>query len=756
MLKKINKIKGLGLVFNDFAWQPGVPDFKPVNLIYGWNGCGKTTLTRLFDIIAAGTAANVEFEVEDDLGAIFSAGMEFPRPIRVFNHEYVNNNVRILESRTSTISILLGEENTDLAARIDIDERLLRGDPSQPDSKGLVAEFNNLDQKRKRKEKENETAFTSIAREISATAMGTGFASRSYRSPQAKAGFAALTGPQLLDEAELGRCSLAIKQEMLSELTMLASDATQAIEKSLQDALSEGQALCSATVDAEVISRLVSKPDVSEWIEEGLRIHAAHDSEACEYCGNHIGADRAAQLARHFSDADRQLKARIDDFLARLREIYAAISGTTNSDAARLYNELRGEFEKAVATFDIEKAALLSAINNVGQLLKEKKSKTTEVFAADFSIDPQPFLVALTAIDAIIGVHNQKTRKFRAVQEEAVAKIQTHFLSTIFAEVTERKTVIEELAPELERRSSEIAEIRERVRKSRAAISSSHKACEEINNSLKAFLGRSEIQFEPDVSDGDGETSISAYRIMRGREAATHLSEGEKTAIAFVYFVVHLNDGQFSKSNGIVVVDDPISSLDSNSMYQAFSFLKNAVLDCKQVFILTHNFDFLKLLLNWRSQRRERHTSYFMILNRVVDGARQASIGKMDRELKDYASEYHYLFKRLKEMRAAQDGSIMQAYPVPNIARKVWDSFLMFRVPNGQGPYQQLEELKRAGFDSQKLDAIHKFVNDNSHITGGGFDPALVPETQNTLAHIFDMMRTIAPEHYDVLDRATS
>lgn len=48
MLAKISRATGLGLVFNDFQWPHGTSPFKKFNLIYGWNGCGKTTLMRLF------------------------------------------------------------------------------------------------------------------------------------------------------------------------------------------------------------------------------------------------------------------------------------------------------------------------------------------------------------------------------------------------------------------------------------------------------------------------------------------------------------------------------------------------------------------------------------------------------------------------------------------------------------------------------------------------------------------------------------
>lgn len=50
-----------------------------------------------------------------------------------------------------------------------------------------------------------------------------------------------------------------------------------------------------------------------------------------------------------------------------------------------------------------------------------------------------------------------------------------------------------------------------------------------------------------------------------------------------------------------------------------------------------------------------------MINNRLVNGVRRAQVQQMDRELREYESEYHYLFKQLKVMRADQDGSIMKA-----------------------------------------------------------------------------------------------
>ncbi|MEK6746149.1 MAG: AAA family ATPase [Pseudomonadota bacterium] len=45
-ISAFDKIKGLG-VFPNFVWPSGLEHFKTFNLFYGWNGCGKTTLSRL-------------------------------------------------------------------------------------------------------------------------------------------------------------------------------------------------------------------------------------------------------------------------------------------------------------------------------------------------------------------------------------------------------------------------------------------------------------------------------------------------------------------------------------------------------------------------------------------------------------------------------------------------------------------------------------------------------------------------------------
>ena len=107
-------------------------------------------------------------------------------------------------------------------------------------------------------------------------------------------------------------------------------------------------------------------------------------------------------------------------------------------------------------------------------------------------------------------------------------------------------------------------------------FSSHSEASKSINKDLSDFLNRDEIKLS---------VKEYGYEITRSGEVADRLSEGEKTAISFIYFLNSLKDKNFDISNGIVVIDDPISSFDSFSLFNAFAFLKNCCANSKQLIV---------------------------------------------------------------------------------------------------------------------------------------------------------------------------
>jgi wobble nucleotide-excising tRNase len=733
--------------------------------VYGWNGSGKTTLSRLFGAIGGIPIKDCEYEIEDENGAVYRHGDGFPQKIRVFNQDYIEANVKILEGRTNSISILLGGDNKDLIEQIQKDKNVLEGDPADPTKLGKQAIVTERLKQKERRSSERDGMFTAIAKTIGA-AIG-GNALRDYRKPQAEKDFAALSAKAELSEPDLEKCSISAKQESLPTVGLLipgkirfeTDGAEFTVTEFLKGVAKQAKEILTKTVESELIPRLAAEVDIAAWVEQGVHLHKQHSSEACEFCLQKIPASRLQQLSRHFSEADKELKERIDACVAQLDKIPEIIRSVTLPDRARLYTELRGPFDKKGAQCESAQNLLLTNITNLIAELKNKKAKTTEVVILKEEPRADVWSASVDEVNTLMESHNKTTSDFEAVKKGAIQELKRHYLSTIYDSVQSCKNDIAKCDEEITLLRAEINALLDGIAKKMATISSQHKACDIINEKLATFLGHRELTLVPysetEAENKDEKESVAGYRIMRGNSPAVHLSEGEKTAIAFVYFVVHLGGQDFSLADGIVVVDDPVSSLDSNSVYQAFSFLKNAVKDAKQVFILTHSFEFLRLLINWR-QHAAGGTGYYMIKNRYVNDERQGYIDKMDKELSEYESEYQYLFKLLKQLRDEQDDSIAKAYPIPNIARKVWDTFLMFSVPNSLSQYKKMDVLKEAGHDEQKLDAIYKFTNDQSHITGAGFNPALVPETKKVVKELFEMMAAIAPTHFKIIDSATN
>ena len=762
MINKINKIKNLGLVFANYTWDTSLPEFKKFNLVYGWNGSGKTTLSRLFSAIGGVPIEDLQYEVVDDRGTSYAQGAAFPKKIRVFNQDYILNNIQILEGKTKTILIVLGEENKQLAEQIEKDNILLSGDSSSP---GRISLKNENEKKRERKSKERDSKFTEIAKTIGA-AIG-GNALRNYRKPQAEKDFSQITAKAELSDDELEKYLSALKEDSEPEISPLVLQKIKheaaGTESELTDLLKmvilEATTLLQKTVVSEVIPRLAAHADIAQWVEQGQHLHSKHSSKVCEYCQQSISQKRIEELARHFNEADKKLKISLDDLIDKLQRIYQLYDQLTIPDKTRFYTALQAKQEAISESYVLAKMQLLEKMKELAEELKGKKAKTTEAVALIAKLDVDEYHAQVVAVNGLIAEHNNTTKEHEKVKSEAMQKLKTHYLGTIYDEVKKLNNEIAQIEETIKSLGEEISETQKRISGSMAKISNHHKTCEELNKKLAAFLGHQELIFTPHIEkehvEGGGEIEvITGYNIMRGNQLAYSLSEGEKTAIAFVYFLVHLGDQEFNIKDGVVVIDDPISSLDSNSQYQAFSFLKNAIHECRQVFVFTHNYDFMKLVINWR--RRAGGAGYYMLKSKYHGNIRAASIHKMDKELCQYESEYHYLYKVLKQCRADQDGTIAMAYPVPNIARKVWEYYLSFCVPNGKDAYSKMKILIAEGYDSQKMDAIYKYTNDLSHISGGGFNPSLVPEAVKAIEAIFELMEKITPRHYRHLEEATN
>ncbi|MER9002245.1 MULTISPECIES: AAA family ATPase [unclassified Mesorhizobium] len=747
MLLKINKVRNLG-VFSDFSWDAELPAFERFNVVYGENGTGKTTLSRLFDCLKTGLHEEypaLEFKISSQTGDL-THGTAAARKVRVFSADYVQLNIGQLDGNLKPI-LVVGEENKALSEALEKDEQeLAKRNAVIVGAKARIAQ--------------HETArgklFTSVAATISEATSGT--IQRSYRKNNAEAAFRALAVSDGLTEAQLGAHRATLRQEAMDRIeaattkTIVFGGKDHSLDLGAKAIETTVSSLCGRAVISDAIARLEDSAEIASWVEQGHALHKKLGHQTCQFCEQALPADRWRRLEAHFNNEDQALKSEIERAIDEIDRLKSSLQYTPLPDRLAFYSEFRDRYDRAREALVAEVDAAIAALGQITAKLTEKLGARTTSLPFDGRLNFGRLAEAMSAVPALVDDHNKKTEGFADAKDAAKTAVEGHYLCGIKADVAGYVAkILEEDA--LIKRNTEgdegagmvaLTTLEAAIAERKSQISNAHKAGEDLTSLLQTFLGRSELVFE----SGD-----HGYRVKRNGKDAKRLSEGERTAIAFIYFIVQLKDQEFDLAEGVVVIDDPVSSLDSSSVYQAFAFLKNAVKDAKQVFLLTHNFSFLRLLINWlqHDPAAKKKNKMYMLVCRNDTAGRHSIIVPLDQALIDHPTEYHFLFKTLANFKG--DGTIAECYHIPNVTRKVLETFLDFFVPGKNSLYVKLSQV---AFDENKKTAIYKYANDNSHFTGQGFEPGLVQESQKNVTYLLEMIKALAPQHYDGMVAATS
>ncbi|MBL7718260.1 MAG: AAA family ATPase [Flavipsychrobacter sp.] len=134
MIKKISKVSSFGILDN-YSPDKGLLPFNKYNIIYGWNGSGKTTLGRLFRHLETGKPHDefpqAKFSLELSSGIKFSSDKpEHNLQIRVFNSDFVTDNLNLFDAKTKSI-IFLSKEKIDEKKELEAKKVELEGKASQ-------------------------------------------------------------------------------------------------------------------------------------------------------------------------------------------------------------------------------------------------------------------------------------------------------------------------------------------------------------------------------------------------------------------------------------------------------------------------------------------------------------------------------------------------------------------------------------------------------------------------------------------------
>jgi wobble nucleotide-excising tRNase len=419
-IDRIKRLQETG-IFREFIWPSSLQDFGRYNLIYGWNGTGKSTLARIFSCLQSrtipeGTVALV-VDGNEVMGDTFAGT---PVPIRVFNREFVEKNVlsstqAAHDSPEVPALFVIGEKNVESQKRADakreelrqLQQRLLLQVSARSDASAAM-----------------DTYCTDQAKLIKELLRGQGSAYNNYN----KATFRA-KAEHLLQQDDASKVPLsdAARAERINKHQSTPREKLIPIGYTFPElarTYEDVRALLSRVVTSEVLESLKKDPDVASWVKAGLEKHQQRKAANCLFCDQGLPAARLEALNAHFNDAYQRLLLDVASRINRVDFLVAELSGLLIPKSTETYDHLIAKHKSAAEELDAELAKLKSGLAFVRRQLVEKRNvpfegRSFDDKAVHLDVD------AIKRLNDVIAEHNKHSDEFakevRKAREELEA-----------------------------------------------------------------------------------------------------------------------------------------------------------------------------------------------------------------------------------------------------------------------------------------------------------------------------------------------
>ncbi|MDO8675236.1 MAG: AAA family ATPase [Candidatus Omnitrophota bacterium] len=484
-------------------------------------------------------------------------------------------------------------------------------------------------------------------------------------------------------------------------------------------------------------------------------MHKYRKFDSCKFCGSSLPKGRMDRLGKFFTDELQKVKEQIDMTVQSLA--FDSKELEVDLDSSVLFPELAKEYLGLHSTIKDSGKTLLDKIRSLRESLISKKSSIHESSKTFQSVvfpkeSFESINGAIQRINAIVGQHNARINVIESEIKQAAEAIELHIIATTLSsrEYFTKKKEAAELETKIGALKSDRIGLIEQINALKATLHNASDALNKINQILKDFFGESHIFLEiVDLAEGG-----VGYALKRRGKETKHLSEGEKSILALVYFLVKLEEDGFDKRNAIVIIDDPVDSQDGNFLFRTYGFLKRQLKDVHQLIVLTHNYEFFNLIRDWFCEQNLFRDSHIFIMNRTCsDGAQRVTIENLPLLLREYKTEYHYLCCRL--FQYVNETSLIDAPLVANIGRKALEYFATFKWACKSTEDFSNIVLSRFINDQDHLkkgtgDFVLKFLHEYSH--GRDFSRDVTAPTLEAKAiakNVLEFIRFADKDHYD-------
>jgi wobble nucleotide-excising tRNase len=502
------------------------------------------------------------------------------------------------------------------------------------------------------------------------------------------------------------------------------------------------------------IAKLIQKLNLNDWVNKGREF--LQDNKTCPFCQQEtITVDFRKQLENYF-----------DETFITDTNLVKELSDEYNLLAQNLINLLQQiETTEKLNTDTKLNVETFSAYLNTAssQVISNKELFNNKIKEPSRSIDLISVKAQMENIQKVIASANTEIKKHNDIVLNYSSE-RINLIKSIWKYITdENKTElqsyikksdgqqkgIDALEKEHKALQKEYISLKEKIKEANKNVTSVQPSVDAINHTLKTY-GFLNFEIVP------SKTEKNQYQIQRedGTIAESTLSEGEITFITFLYFMqlaIGSTAQELITEERILVVDDPISSLDSNILFVVSTLLKEIVKcikkdegNIKQLILLTHNVYFHKEVSFIDGRTSENGDTFFWILRRNNN---VSTIQKF--EMKNpIQNSYELLWQELKN-KDQNSGTTIQ-----NTMRRIIESY--FKI---LGKYMDDDLIKK--FDNPQEQEICRslisWINDGSHSIP---DDLFIEHQETIIDKYFEVFRNIFvkmghDEHYNMMMRVS-
>jgi len=671
-----------------------IENLGKINFIYGANGCGKTTISNYF----------LEPSSERYISCSHSWRLGAAIEVLVYNKEFRERNFgqgnikgifTLGEATKEEVDFIEEKANELKAQRITLKQR-------------EVAFINKDTEKKAVEENFKERAWIKVLKKydlvFKAAFVGVMSKKESFKVKlleQSKTNDSELLSKEILIEK-----AKTVFNSTLYEKKIFEKVDTFRFLEIENDPIWQKVIVGSADVD---IAKLINRLNISDWVNEGRKLI---ENNKCPFC-QHDTIDKSLKdQFKSFFDQEYL------DNIEQIKRLYSEYSTLIETIINYLYTIEASIKEDTSPNIDIDlfsshlKTIFALKISNLEVLSGKIREPSRSISLTKSFGNLNEINTLLSDSNLLSEKHNTLVINIRFEKEVLISQIWKFIseeykeeIGTYFTSLNSLNRALNGLQTQIDQQSAKVLAIDNLIKEKSGNLSSIEPTVISINKLLRSY-GFTNFKIVP-VDNG-------YYQIERdnGDKVENTLSEGEVTFLTFLYFLQRAKGGDSLENvnnERVLVIDDPISSLDSNVLFVVSTLLKEMIKNIKvnkgnisQLIILTHNVYFHKETSFEGLNRSSGEKGNFWIL-RKNNGV---SVIQPYGHRNPIQSSYELLWQDLRDWQSNS------AITIQNTMRRILENFFSI-LGNKRDEY--LIEKFETPEEKEICRSLISWINEGSH-----------------------------------------